>query len=452
MKIGFVGLGCARNLVDLEAMLGLLRQHQYEITLRPEKAEILLINTCGFIREAVEESTEAILEAAEWKRKGRIQKIVVSGCLPQRYQGELSKELPEVDAFLGSGEQARIVEVIDRLSKGVTFLPNHWPHPRFLVDGDTPRFSLTPPYTAYLKISEGCLNSCRFCIIPKIKGGYRERSLESILEEARRLSETRPLKELNLIGQDTSLYGLRHYGKKKLPKLLRGLSRFGKIPWIRVLYLHPAHFTDELIEVFQTEQNICSYIDIPIQHASDKILFSMKRECTQNQMRSIFGKLREALPELTLRSSVMVGYPGEDEKDFETLLQFIEEIQFDRLGAFIFSKEEGTEADRLPDHLPEELKGERYRKVMTLQREISKKRLERFVGKTVEVLLEEADAKDPTLWIGRRQGDAPEVDGQVFVRFPSGTNGQKKGVLRPGEIVSVLVQQSLDYDLVGEAV
>jgi len=441
MKVGFLSLGCARNVVDLEAMLGLLRQHQHEITLAPETAEILLINTCGFIQDAVEESTDTILDAIEWKRKGKIQKIIVSGCLTQRYQGELTHELPEVDVFLGSGEQARIVEVIDHLSKGISPHPTKWPLPRFLYEGNSPRFPLTPPHTTFIKISEGCLNDCSFCIIPEIKGGYRERTMESIVGEVQSLSREGRLKEVNLIGQDTSLYGKVRYRTQKLSELLRKLSRLDVVPWIRVLYLHPAHFTDELIDVFQTEKNICSYIDMPIQHASDRMLASMKRECTQEEMRIIFLKLREKLSDFVLRTSVMVGYPGETDEDFEALLQFIREIQFDRLGTFIFSKEEKADAYHLPDQVPEKLQQERYHRVMTLQKEISQERLHRFVGRTSDVLIEEADPKDPNLWLGRTQGDAPEVDGQVFVR------GKE---LTIGHIFPVTIQDSLDYDLVGE--
>jgi len=442
MKVGYVSLGCARNLVDLEAMLGMLRKNQYEITLSPEKSDILLINTCGFIQAAAEESIGVILEAIEWKRKGKVQKVIVSGCLPQRYQGNFTRELPEIDAFLGSGEQNRIVEVIQKLSEGIAS-PTQWPAPRFLEAGDSPRFLLTPPHTAYVKISEGCLNDCSFCIIPKIRGAYRERSIESILEEVERLSATGKLKEVNLIGQDTSLYGKRLYREQRLAELLRQLSRQNLVPWVRILYLHPAHFTDELVEVFQTEKNLCPYIDMPIQHASDAILSSMKRECTREEMRSIFLKLRKSLPEFILRTTVMVGYPGETDEDFKTLLEFLREIRFDRLGAFIFSKEEGTAANELPQQIPQEIKQERYDRVMSLQREISREALSRQVGRTFDVLIEEGDPKDPALWMGRSRGDAPEVDGQVFVR---GKN------LKVGEITPVVIRDSLDYDLVGEAV
>lgn len=443
VKIGYVSLGCARNVVDLEVMLGLLRERQHELTLKPERSDILLINTCGFIQEAAEESIGVILEAIDWKRKGKIQKIVVSGCLPQRYQGDLTRELKEVDVFLGSGEQSRITEVIETLSQGMDAAPTRWPSPRFLYSEESPRFPLTPLHTAFVKISEGCLNDCSFCIIPKIRGAYRERPIESIVEEVRRLSESRPLKEINLIGQDTSLYGKRLYREKKLPELLRRLSRSGLVPWIRVLYLHPAHFTDELIDVFQSEGRLCPYIDMPIQHASDALLSSMKRECTQEEIRSILFKLREVLPEFVLRTSVMVGYPGETEEDFETLLRFIREIRFDRLGTFIFSREEKTDAYTLPDQLPLKVKKRRYNTVMALQKEISRERLTRFVGRTVEVLIEERDPKDPTLWIGRSRGDAPEVDGQVFV------HGRTLSI---GEIVPVRIRDSYDYDLVGDSV
>ena len=443
MKIGFVSLGCARNVVDLEVMLGLLRERQHELTLKPEKSDILLINTCGFIRDAVEESLGVILEAIDWKRKGKIQKIVVSGCLPQRYQGDLTRELGEVDVFLGSGEQNRIVEVIETLSQGMEVPPAKWPAPRFLYSEESPRFPLTPPHTAFVKISEGCLNDCSFCIIPKIRGVYRERSIESILEEVRRLAETGDLKEVNLIGQDTSLYGKRFYREQKLPELLRRLSCLNLVPWVRVLYLHPAHFTEELIDVFRTEKNICPYIDMPIQHASDSILSSMKRECTQDQIRAILLGLREALPEFTLRTSVMVGYPGETDRDFETLLQFIREIRFDRLGTFIFSREEKTDAYSLPNPVPLKLKQRRYEAVMALQKEISRERLAQCIGQTLDALIEERDPKDPALWMGRSRGDAPEVDGQVFVRGKD---------LKVGEIIPVAIRDSYDYDLVGDAV
>jgi len=298
------------------------------------------------------------------------------------------------------------------------------------------------------------LNDCSFCIIPKIRGVYRERPIESILEEVKRLSETRPLQEINLIGQDTSLYGKRLYREQRLPELLRGLSRSNLVPWIRILYLHPAHFTDELIEVFRTEKNLCPYIDMPIQHASDPILTSMKRECTQDKMRVIFSRLRERLPDFVLRTSVMVGYPGETEKDFETLLNFIRDIRFDRLGTFIFSREEGTDAYPLANQISQKVKQHRYDEVMSLQREISKERLTRFVGKTVEVLIEESDPQDPALWMGRTRGDAPEVDGQVFVHPVRDeiSNGVHGNALKVGKIIPVQIQDSYDYDLVGDAV
>ena len=442
MKVGYLSLGCARNLVDLEVMLGMLRQHQYELTLDPEKSDVLIINTCSFIQEAVEESVDTILQAVEWKREGKIRKLVVSGCLPQRYQGDLQNEIPEVDAFLGSGEQNRIAEVIESLTKEKES-PTQWPSPKFLYSEESPRFPLTPSHTAYVKLSEGCLNDCSFCIIPKIRGVYRERPIESILEEVKRLSETRPLKEINLIGQDTSLYGKKLYRQQRLSELLRRLSQSNLVPWVRILYLHPAHFTDELVEVFQTEKNLCPNIDIPIQHASDPILTSMKRECTQDKMRAIFIRLREKFPDFVLRTSVMVGYPGETEKDFETLLNFIREIRFDRLGTFIFSREEGTDAYPLPNQVPQKVKQCRYDEVMSLQREISKERLTRFVGKTLEILIEEVDPQDATLWVGRTRTDAPEVDGQVFVHGNS---------LKVGDIVPVKILDSYDYDLVGDAV
>ncbi|MBI4436849.1 MAG: 30S ribosomal protein S12 methylthiotransferase RimO [Candidatus Omnitrophica bacterium] len=453
MKIGYVSLGCARNLVDLEVMLGMLRQHQYELTLDPEKSDILIINTCSFIQEAVEESIDTILQAVEWKRKGKIRKLVVSGCLPQRYQGDLQSELQQVDAFLGSGEQNRIVGVIESLAKEKES-PTQWPSPKFLYAETSPRFPLTPSHTAYVKISEGCLNDCSFCIIPKIRGVYRERPIESILEEVKHLSKTRPLKEINLIGQDTSLYGKRLYREKRLPELLRRLSQSNLVPWIRILYLHPAHFTEGLMEVFRTEKNLCPYIDIPIQHASDSILSSMKRECTQDQMRAKFLRLREEFPDFILRTSVMVGYPGETEGEFETLLDFIREIRFDRLGTFLFSREEGTAASLLPNQIPQEVKQRRYEEVMSLQREISKERLTRFVGKTLEVLIEEVDPQDATLWVGRSRGDAPEVDGQVFVHpvRDEVSNGVHGNALKIGKIVPVQIQDSYDYDLVGDAV
>jgi len=443
MRIGIKSLGCPKNLVDTEVICGKLREKGYQISEKIDNSDIVIINTCSFIRDAVEESIEEILYLVKLKEEGKIKHIIVTGCLPQRYKDDnLSQELPEVDAFLGVGDLLDIDNVIKSVLQGEQIYKVS-PKPKFLYNHNTPRTILTPKHYAYIKISEGCQNNCFYCLIPQLRGNYRSRKMEDIIEEVKMLSEKQSLSEIILIGQDTTLYGIDLYGEYKLAELLKKLSllELNNLKWIRLLYTHPTHYNDELIEVIASYSKICSYLDLPLQHISDKILKRMNRPIKKSNVISLINKLRDRIPNLTLRTTFMVGFPGETDKEFEELLNFVKEFRFERLGAFIFSREEGTPAYDFPQQIPMRTKKERLKELMLTQQSISKEINSSYLGKEIEVLIDEIKSEKAKIAIGRTKGDAPEIDGKIVIR---GDNTQV------GKIIKVKVTEALEYDLIGE--
>ncbi len=431
-----VSLGCPKNLVDSEVILGLLSKEGYPLTTDPSKAEILIVNTCSFIEEATQEAVETILQLSRLKKEGRCRLLVVSGCLPQRYGKVLEKELSEVDLFVGTGAFQNIPKLLSKKSKQKSFVPKS----TFLYNERTPRILSTPPFIAYLKIAEGCSNACTFCTVPKIRGPYRSRKLRSILEEARRLAN-QGVQELVLIAQDTTGYGRDLGDGTDLEKLLKYLVRVEGLRWIRILYSYPKtdHFTDGLLELMAQEEKICPYLDLPLQHIDDEILKRMGRRTKGAEIRSLLKKIRTFLPEVSLRSSLIVGFPGEKESQFKRLLDFVEEVQFDHLGAFKYSREEGTPASKLPHPVPEEVKEERLRALMGLQKKISLKKYKKMVGQR-RVVLVEGPHRERSILRGRLQTQAPEIDGSVLLN----------GKARPGNWVEARITQALPYDLVAQ--
>ncbi|MBU4362258.1 30S ribosomal protein S12 methylthiotransferase RimO [bacterium] len=443
MRIGIKSLGCPKNFVDTEVICGKLREKGYQISEKIDNSDIVIINTCGFIRDAVEESIEEILNLIKLKKEGKIKHIIVTGCLPQRYKDDnLNQEFPEVDAFLGVGDLLKIDIVIKSVLQGEQIFKVS-PEPKFLYNHNTPRTILTPQHYAYIKISEGCQNNCSYCLIPQIRGNHRSRKMEDIIEEVKIISAKQNLSEIILIGQDTTLYGIDLYGEYKLAELLKKLSllELNNLKWIRFLYTHPAHYNDELIEVIANYPKICPYLDLPLQHISDKILKRMNRPIKKRYVISLINKLRDRISNLTLRTTFMVGFPGETDKDFEELLNFVKEFRFERLGTFIFSREEGTPAYDFPQQIPMRIKKERLKKLMLTQQLISKEINSSYMGKEIEVLIDEIKSGKPKIAIGRTKGDAPEIDGKVIIR------GDKTKV---GRFIKVKVTEASEYDLTGE--
>ncbi len=441
-KIYLLSLGCPRNLLDSEILLGLLVKKNFIIVEEPEQADIAIVNTCGFIQDAKEEAIDAILQLARFKKEGKISKLVVTGCLSQRYPEELTQEIEEIDAIFGSSDITRIPDVLDTLSTGIKHKEVS-PEPDFLYDHTYARELLTPPHFAYVKIQEGCSNNCSYCVIPRLKGSCRSRTIDSVLEEVKKLRADRDIKEAVLIGQDTTSFGIDRVGKSELADLLRKVSHVMEGGWVRLLYTHPVHFTDELIDVIASTDNICKYIDLPIQHISDKMLRVMNRKTTRDSIIDLIGRIRAGIKDVTLRTSIIVGFPDETDRDFRELLDFLEETRFERLGAFIYSREEGTPAADFEDQVSPGVKKDRFDTVMKLQQMISENLNFRYFHKTVKTLVDESDPSDPERFTGRGQMDAPEVDGVIFI------NG--KG-LKPGEFVDVRITGTMEYDLTGEAV
>ena len=440
-KIGIISLGCPRNLVDSEVMMGLLKDKGHTIIDEVAKSDIAIVNTCAFIKDAVDESIETILELISLKEKGKIQSIVVAGCLPQRYRQKLKNELSEIDAFVGTGDIPQINTIIkDVLKNKKSFVVTE--DPEFIYDDKQKRDLITPPHYVYIKIQEGCANRCSYCLIPEIRGYFRSRPIESILREVKNLSRARSISELNIIGQDTTFYGYDLYKKRRIADLLRSLSRLNKTHWIRLIYTHPAHYDDDLIEVLKKEDSICKYLDLPIQHISDKVLKDMNRKTTARSIRSLIEKLRSNIPNLAIRTTVLIGFPGETDSDFKELINFLKEIRFERLGAFMYSNEEGSRSFHCKNQISEKIKKERLDEVMRLQQKISRDYNKSFLNRRIEVLIDEK-SKDKNVYIGRTQFDAPSVDGQVFVK---GEN------LKAGSFVEVKIRDTLEYDLVGETI
>ncbi len=441
MKIALVSLGCSRTLVDSEVALGGLVAHGHTVVSDVNKADVAIVNTCGFIEEAKTESIDTILRLCQMKKKGKLSGVVVLGCLAQRYGPELQKEIKEADAIVGTnnyGDLASILAPLERKKKVFKVEPR----PYYLLDDKTPRYSLTPDYMAYVKISEGCINACSYCVIPKMKGPHRSRNIDSIVSEIKNLSAQKNLSEINLIGQDTAAFGFDIDRTFQLPQLLRAVAREGKAPWIRLLYAHPGHVTEEMIDAIADEPRICKYVDFPIEHSHDAMLLRMNRQVTREKMEWGIRTLRKKIPNVGIRTTIIVGFPGETEEEFQDLLDFLKEVRFDRLGAFQFSAEEGSKAFGMPDHIPSEVKKERYDAVMELQRDISEEINRKWLGKTIRVLVEEKNKDEKNLYLGRTERDAPEVDGQVLLRSES--------ALAPGQFVDAKVTDSLEYDLVAE--
>lgn len=437
MNVGFISLGCSKNLVDTEMTIGLMIKKGMKIVNNPKEADMIVINTCGFITSAKEEAIATILEMAEYKKK-RCQYLVVMGCLVERYQQELKKEMPEVDLFLSIGEYDSLWERIEKLigKKAVVEEDNTLSY----MD----RILSTGKNMAYLKIAEGCSNHCTYCAIPAIRGPFISRPMEEILEEAEKIAK-QGITELIVIAQDTTKYGIDLYGKPKLAELLKKLCKISGFKWIRFLYAYPETITDELIEVVKTEDKICKYFDIPIQHISNPVLKRMNRKSTGESIKELMKKLRMEIPDVILRTTLIVGFPGETEEDFKRLYEFVKGTRFDKLGVFQYSKEEGTPAARLKEQIHPSTKKSRYNKIMKLQQGISKERLEEKVGKTYSVLIE-AKSFDGNYYIGRTYMDVPDIDGYVYIRI----DDKKEDKIN--QYVTCKITGVQEYDLIGELV
>jgi ribosomal protein S12 methylthiotransferase len=439
LKVGFISLGCSKNRIDTEVMLHTLSEAGYELVSDETQADIVIVNTCGFIESAKRESIDNILDVAWLKEHANLKGLVVTGCLAERYRDQIFAEMPEVDAVVGVGSLAHIVDALRAVEAGQKYA-SYESNESSPLGGD--RILTEPAYSAYLKIAEGCDNRCTYCAIPLIRGRLRSRPIEDIVEEAKKL-EKQGAKELNLIAQDTSRYGLDLYGSYKLAELVRAICRETSIPWIRLLYCYPDKITDELIAELKNNPRLLPYMDIPIQHINDRILTAMNRHGNATLIRSTIAKLRREVPDITLRTTAIVGFPGETDEEFGELCDFIKEMRFDRFGAFTYSAEEDTPAARLPGQLDEQTKQDRYDILMQTQLAVSEELQQRKIGKVLTVLCEGYDRAAST-HVGRSAADAPDIDGKVFFSAPHR--------LKPGAFVKVRITDSMDYDLVGELV
>ncbi len=438
-KIGFVSLGCEKNLVDSEVMLGLLSRHGYQITPHQNQADVVVVNTCGFIDKAKQESIDTILEMAELKNSGQCSKLVVTGCLVERYRTEIQKEIPEVDAVLGTNEIESIIHVCE--GRSLPEIANRY----YLYDERTPRLLTTPSYTAYLKIAEGCDRPCSFCIIPQMRGPYRSRPPASILNEARFLAAN-GAREIVLISQETTMYGTDLALSGGLPELLRQLARIEGLHWIRFLYCFPSQIDDALLVTMREEPKICKYLDMPLQHVSGRILKSMKRGGNAASLKRLLHHIRQRVPGVTLRTSMILGYPGETEEEFSELCNFVREVQFDRLGTFEYSDEEGTASYLLGDKVSARVTHHRRSRLMKLQAKISKSKNRQRVGGRYQLLVEGQSAETELLWQGRLESQAPRIDGVVLINDVDGDPPEL------GDFRTVEITQALDYDFVGRLV
>ena len=439
-NIFFLSLGCDKNLVDSEVMLGLIKNNGYGLTKNSAEAEVIVINTCGFIMDATQEGIEQILELAELKKNGSCKSLIVTGCMAQRYKEQIFEQLPEVDAIVGVSDFTRIVEVIRKSLGGEEISLLSAKGEDIEEDFFLQREIATPRHFAYLKIAEGCDMHCTYCTIPSIRGKYRSRTMENLIKEANILAD-KGVKELILIAQDSALYGTDLYGEKKLHELLNALAQIEKISWIRILYVYPEHITDSLIKEMSTNPKICNYIDIPIQHSNDYILKRMGRKTTTDSLEEKIKKLRRAMPDIAIRTTLMVGFPGEEQEHFDHLVKFVKDIRFDKLGVFAYSKEEDTPAYKLSNHVLDKDKEYRKNYIMELQQNISKEKLQNHLGTTLKVIIDE---KIDNTYHCRSFMDCYEIDGLVF--FDSDKN------FDIGEFVSVKITHSADYDLIGEVV
>lgn len=439
VKVGLVSLGCPKNLVDAEVMLGMLREAGFELTGREQEADVLIVNTCSFINDAKEESIKTILELAGHKENGPCRALLVTGCLAQRYPEELLKEMPEVDAVIGTGSLEEVPGAIRRVLEGrrVSLVGE----PGYLHKTRSPEIQATPPYTTYLKIAEGCDNRCAYCAIPALRGPFRSRLPDDILQEAEALAR-RGVKEMVLVAQDTTRYGTDLFHRPALAELIRRLLRVEGPVWFRLLYTYPTLLTEDLIQLMAVEEKLCRYLDLPLQHAARSVLKRMNRPGSGEEAVRLVEKLRSAVPGITLRTSFIVGFPGETEEDFQELLDFMSEAAFDRVGVFAYSREEGTPAAEMAGQVPEEVKMLRRDRAMTLQQKISLSKNLKKVGEVMPVLVEGPDSRKKGIYTGRSEGDAPDIDGKVH--FKSNRD------LKPGDFVKVLVTKAREYDLTGE--
>lgn len=437
-KVGFISLGCSKNLVDSENMLGLLRGRGYEITGKIEEADVIIVNTCAFIDSAKQESIDAILDAAQYKKTGHCKALICAGCLSERYKDEIMSELPELDGVLGVNDFDKIVGLVTEVLKGNK-------KELFGKSGEMkslPRAITTPKYTAFVKIAEGCDNFCSYCAIPNIRGRYRSRRFESIIKEARKLTNA-GAEEIILIAQDTSKYGIDMYKEKRLPELMRSLCTIRKLKWLRVHYCYPEEITEELIKTVRDEAKIVNYLDIPIQHCNDRILKKMNRKTTGGEIRKLIKHLREEIPDIAIRTSLIAGFPGETQEEFEELCDFVREMKFDRLGVFAYSAEEGTPAARMDGQLPEEVKNERVEKLMEIQNKVAEELGQKRIGQVLTVLTEGFD-KSSYLYYGRSYADSVDVDAKVYFGA--------RYMAEPGEFIKVKILDYADYDLTGEMI
>lgn len=437
MKILFISLGCDKNLVDSEVMLGLLASRGYEMIDDEQEADIIVVNTCCFIHDAKQESVDNILEMAEYKKTGKLKALIVTGCLAERYRQEIIDEIPEVDAVLGTTAYDKILDAVDEALEGKHFLEME--DLQALPVVDTKRQITTGGHFAYMKIAEGCDKHCTYCIIPKIRGTYRSVPMEQLIKEAEELA-AQGVKELILVAQEMTLYGKDLYGEKSLHKLLKELCKVSGIQWIRILYCYPEEITDELIQVIKEEPKICHYLDLPIQHANDEILKRMGRRTSKQELIDIVTKLRKEIPDICLRTTLITGFPGETEEQHQELVEFVDEMEFDRLGVFTYSPEEDTPAATMPDQIDEEVKLERQAELMELQQEIAFDTAENMIGREMLVMIEGKIADEPA-YVGRTYRDAPKVDGLIFVE-----TGE---LLMSGDFAKVTVTGAEEYDLIG---
>lgn len=440
-KVYLETLGCSKNQVDSEIMLGILDKHEFILTHDQSEADVIVVNTCGFIESAKQESVDTILELGDLKKEGCCKVLIVTGCLAQRYSNELSEEIPEVDAFLGTTNFNEIAEIVNGvLGNGERVVSTASVDKA--VQYDLPRILTTPSYSAYLKIAEGCDNLCTYCIIPKLRGKYRSRPIDRIVHEAKELAK-KGTKELIIIAQDITRYGLDIYGNYQLVKLLDDLSHIEDIRWIRLQYSYPDIISDELIELMATNDKICNYIDMPIQHCNNEVLKRMNRRTTKEHILDVINKLRSRIPNIALRTSLIVGFPGETDEQFSELYDFVKEIEFDRLGVFTYSKEENTPAAKLTDQIPKDVKEDRRDQIMMIQKDLSFKKNMDKIGNIYDILIEEK-VEDEDVYVGRTEFDAPEVDGVVYV-----SSNADIGI---GEFVKAKIVDALEYDLIGEIV
>lgn len=441
MKLLFISLGCDKNLVDTEEMLGLLARENYSFTDNETEADVIVVNTCCFINDAKEESVNTILEMAEYKKTGNCKALIVAGCLAQRYKEEIRDEIKEVDAILGTNSYEQIAEAVNAALEGHESIVMK-DLEGFPDTEDVKRQITTGGHFAHLKIAEGCNKHCTYCIIPKIRGEYRSVPIEKLVKKATSLAEA-GVKELILVAQETTLYGMDLYGEKALPKLLKELGKISGIRWIRLLYCYPEEITDELIQTIKTETKVCHYLDLPIQHANDEILKRMGRRTSKKQLKEIINKLREEIPDITIRTTLICGFPGESNEQHEELMEFIDEMEFDRLGAFTYSPEEDTPAAEMDNQVDEEIKANWRDEVMELQQEIAFEKAQNMIGKELWVMIE-GKVADENAYVGRTYKDAPNVDGYIFV------NTEEE--LMSGDFAKVKVTGAFEYDLIGEII